>query len=50
MSISIFRQKARDVFELRFSETIDPDRIDGSYVKVAGPKDVVQKLSEPGHN
>jgi len=41
------RQKARDVFELRYKETIDPDKNRWELCsRVLARKDVVQKLSE----
>ena len=42
-----FRQKAREVFELRYKETIDPDKNRWELCsRVLARKDVVQKLSE----
>jgi len=41
------RQKARDVFELRYKETIDPDKNRWELCsRVLARKDVVAKLSE----
>jgi len=41
------RQKARDVFELRYKETIDPDKNRWELCsRVLARKDVVEKLSE----
>ena len=41
------RQKARDVFELRYKETIDPDKNRWELCsRVLASKDVVEKLSE----
>ena len=41
------RQKARDVFELRYQETIDPDKNRWELCsRVLARKDVVEKLSE----
>ena len=43
------RQKARDVFELRYKETIDPDKNRWELCsRVLARKDVVEKLSESG--
>ena len=42
------RQKAHDVFELRYKETIDPDKNRWELCsRVLARKDVVEKLSEP---
>ena len=42
------RQKARDVFELRYKETIDPDQNRWELCsRVLARKDVVERLSEP---
>jgi hypothetical protein len=41
------RQKARDVFELRYKETIDPDKNRWELCsRVLARKDVSEKLSE----
>jgi len=41
------RQKGRDVFELRYKETIDPDKNRWELCsRVLARKDVVEKLSE----
>jgi hypothetical protein len=41
------RQKSRDVFELRYKETIDPDQHRWEHcARVLARKDVVEKLSE----
>jgi superfamily II DNA/RNA helicase len=41
------RQKARDVFELRYKETVDPDKNRSELCsRVLSRKDVVEKLSE----
>ena len=41
------RQQARDVFELRYKETIDPDKNRWELCsRVLARKDVVEKLSE----
>jgi len=41
------RQNARDVFELRYKETIDPDKNRWELCsRVLARKDVVEKLSE----
>jgi len=41
------RQKSRDVFELRYKETIDPDKHRWELCsRVLARKDVVEKLSE----
>ena len=41
------RQKARDVFELRYKETIDPDKNRWELCsRVLARKDVIEKLSE----
>jgi superfamily II DNA or RNA helicase len=42
------RQNARNVFELRYDETIDPDKNRWELcAKVFGRRDVIEKLSEP---